>query len=84
VTETDPALSARKGIRAPKAIRKRLRKAAVAKVRTDIIHAGRRESDYSAEELEYLVAEKEKEIWSGVGWKGFGIVALILGINIGI
>jgi len=49
-----------------------------------MIHAGRSEADYSAEDLEYLVAEKEKEIWSGLGWKGFGIAALLLGINIGI
>ena len=70
--------------RMPKAVRKRLRAAAIAKVRQDIIHAGRREDDYSEEDLEYLVAEKEKEIWSGIGWKGFGIVALLLGINIGI
>jgi hypothetical protein len=70
--------------RLPKAVRKRLRAAAVAKVRQDIIHAGRQEEDYSQDDLEYLVAEKEKEIWSGIGWKGFGIVALLLGINIGI
>ena len=49
-----------------------------------MIHAGREESSYSEEELEYLVAEKEKEIWSGIGWKGFGVAALLLGINIGI
>ena len=73
-----------KGIRAPKAVRQKLRKAAVAKVRQDIIHAGRQETDYSEEDLEYLIAEKEKEIWSGIGWKGFGVVALLLGINIGI
>ena len=65
-------------------MRQKLRKAAVAKVRQDIIHAGRQETDYSEEDLEYLVAEKEKEIWSGIGWKGFGVVALLLGINIGI
>jgi len=70
--------------RVPKALRKRLRAAAVAKVRQDIIHAGRSESEYAQEDLEYLVAEKEKEIWSGIGWKGFGIVALLLGINIGV
>ena len=61
-----------------------MRERAIAKVRQDIIHAGRAETDYSEEELEYLVAEKEKEIWSGIGWKGFGIAALLLGINIGI
>ncbi len=71
-------------IRAPRLIRQKLRSAAVAAVRKDIIHAGRSEQDYSAEDLEYLVAEKEKEIWAGVGWKGFGIVALLLGINIGV
>jgi hypothetical protein len=49
-----------------------------------MIHAGRDESSYSEQELEYLVAEKEKEIWSGIGWKGFGVAALLLGINIGI
>lgn len=70
--------------RMPKVVRKRLREAAVAKVRQDIIHAGRDEKDYAQEDLEYLVAEKEKEIWSGLGWKGFGVVALLLGINIGI
>jgi len=72
------------GLRVPKLVRKRLREAAVAKVRQDIIHAGRSEDDYAQEDLEYLVAEKEKEIWSGIGWKGFGVVALLLGINIGI
>ncbi len=72
------------GIRAPKAVRKKLRTMAVAQVRKDMIHAGRQEAEYSDEDLEYLVAEKEKEIWSGIGWKGFGIVALLLGINIGI
>lgn len=71
-------------IRAPRAVRQRLRERAIAKVRQDIIHAGRVEADYGEEELEYLVAEKEKEIWSGIGWKGFGIAALLLGINIGI
>jgi len=71
-------------LRVPRPVRKRLRAAAVAKVRQDIIHAGRSEADYAQEDLEYLVAEKEKEIWSGIGWKGFGIVALLLGINIGI
>ena len=71
-------------IRAPRAVRQKLRTAAVARVRKDIIHAGRKEEDYSTEDLEYLVAEKEKEIWAGIGWKGFGIVALLLGINIGI
>ena len=71
-------------IRIPRALRQRLRNRAIAKVRQDMIHAGREESSYSEEELEYLVAEKEKEIWSGIGWKGFGVAALLLGINIGI
>ena len=69
-------------IRVPRALRQRLRNRAIAKVRQDMIHAGREESSYSEEELEYLVAEKEKEIWSGIGWKGFGVAALLLGINI--
>ena len=71
-------------IRIPRALRQRLRNRAIAKVRQDMIHAGREESSYSEEELEYLVAEKEKEIWAGIGWKGFGVAALLLGINIGI
>ena len=71
-------------VRAPKVVRQKLRSLAIDRVRKDIIHAGRKEADYSAEDLEYLVADKEKEIWSGVGWKSFGIVALLLGINIGI
>ncbi len=71
-------------IRAPRVVRQKLRTIAVARVRPDIIHAGRNEAEYTPQYLEYLVAEKEKEIWAGVGWKGFGIVALLLGINIGI
>ena len=71
-------------IRAPRAVRQKLRSRAVASVRKDIIHAGRKEDEYTPEELEYLVAEKEKEIWSGIGWKGFGVAALLLGINLGI
>lgn len=71
-------------IRPPKMVRQKLRSLAIDRVRKDIIHAGRLEEDYSAEDLEYLVADKEKEIWSGIGWKSFGIVALVLGINIGI
>jgi len=70
--------------RPPKVIRQKLRSLAVARVRKDMIHAGRKEEEYSDDDLEYLVAEKEKEIWSGIGWKGFGIAALLLGINIGI
>ena len=71
-------------IRPPKIVRQKLRSLAVARVRKDMIHAGRKEDDYSGDDLEYLVAEKEKEIWSSIGWKGFGIAALLLGINIGI
>ena len=68
----------------PKFLRQRLRDRAIAGVRKDMIHAGRTEDSYSEEELEYLVAEKERDIWSGIGWKGFGVAALLLGINIGI
>ena len=71
-------------LRMPRVVRQRLRDRAIAKVRQDMIHAGRDESSYSEQELEYLVSEKEKEIWSGIGWKGFGVAALLLGINIGI
>ena len=84
MTEEEQNTSVDRPSRLPRAVRKRLRAAAVAKVRQDIIHAGRSEADYSQDDLEYLVAEKEKEIWSGIGWKGFGVVALLLGINIGI
>ena len=82
--ETDTRSGSEAASRLPKPLRKRLRAAAVAKVRQDIIHAGRSESEYAQEDLEYLFAEKEKEIWSGLSWKGFGVVALLLGINIGI
>lgn len=70
--------------RLPKVVRQRLRNKAIAGVRKDMIHAGRAEDSYTQEELEYLVAEKERDIWSGIGWKGFGVAALLLGINIGI
>lgn len=68
----------------PRPLRQKLRDKAIDKVRQDIIHAGRHESDYSDADLAFLIGEKEKEIWSGGGWKGFGLVALALGINIGV
>ena len=71
-------------LRMPKVLRQRLRDRAIAAVRKDMIHVGRSEASYADDELEYLVAEKEREIWSGIGWKGFGVAALLLGINIGI
>jgi hypothetical protein len=73
-----------KALRVPRIFRQKLRDRAVDKVRQDMIHAGRTEADYSDEDLEFLIAEKEREIWSSIGWRGFGIVALLLGINIGI
>jgi hypothetical protein len=71
-------------IKLPRALRQKLRDRAIDKVKQDMIHAGRSESEYSDDDLEFLIAEKEKEIWSGIGWKGFGVVALLLGINIGV
>jgi len=71
-------------IKLPRTLRQKLRDRAVDKVKQDMIHAGRSESEYSDDDLEFLIAEKEKEIWSGIGWKGFGVVALLLGINIGV
>lgn len=73
-----------KALRVPRIFRQKLRDRAVDKVRQDMIHAGRTERDYSDEDLEFLIAEKEREIWSSIGWRGFGVVALLLGINIGI
>lgn len=73
-----------KALRVPRMFRQKLRDRAVDKVRQDMIHAGRTEADYSDEDLEFLIAEKEREIWSSIGWRGFGVVALLLGINIGI
>jgi hypothetical protein len=73
-----------KALRVPRIFRQKLRDRAVDKVRQDMIHAGRTEADYSDEDLEFLIAEKEREIWSSIGWRGFGVVALLLGINIGI
>lgn len=71
-------------LRAPRAVRQKVRDRAIVLLRQDIIHAGRSEEEYSLDELEYLLAEKEKDVWSGLGWQGFGAAALLLGINIGI
>ena len=47
----------------PRPLRQKLRDKAIDKVRQDIIHAGRHESDYSDADLAFLIGEKEKEIW---------------------
>ena len=45
----------------PRPLRQKLRDKAIDKVRQDIIHAGRHESDYSDADLAFLIGEKEKE-----------------------
>lgn len=43
-------------------IRRRIRSAAVRRVRKDLILNGKQESDFSEQDLEYLLADAEKDV----------------------
>ncbi|MGB1556365.1 MAG: hypothetical protein ACPHCJ_01145 [Oceanococcaceae bacterium] len=63
-------------------IRKRIRKTAIRRVRRELVLRGKQESEFSAEELEYLLADEEKAVISELQRTSlFGALAL-LGINL--
>lgn len=63
-------------------IKRRIRKAAVRKVRKDLILHGKREQDLSADDLEYLLADAEKEVIADIKQTGFLGALALLGINL--
>ncbi len=63
-------------------IRKRIRIAAVRRVRKDLILHGKAESELSADELEYLLADAEKDVIADLKQTGLLGALALLGINL--
>ncbi len=63
-------------------IKKRIRKTAIRRVRKDLILNGKKETDMSAEDLEYLVADAEKDVISDIKQTGLIGALALLGINL--
>lgn len=65
-----------------KVIKRRIRKAAVRRVRKDLILHGKNESEMSAEDLEYLLADAEKDVIADLKQTGLIGALALLGINL--
>ena len=65
-----------------KVIRRRVREAAVRRVRKDLILAGKSESELSTQDLEYLLADAEKDVLADIKQTGLLGALALLGINL--
>lgn len=63
-------------------IRRRIRERAIENVRKDLILHGKREQDVSQEDLEYLLADAEKEVVSRLKQSSLVAALALLGINL--
>lgn len=62
-------------------VEKRVRQAAVDRVHRDMILHGKTETDFSDEDLEYLLADAERELWSSIKGNSLKVVLVLLGIS---
>jgi len=59
-------------------IKQRVRSTAIKRVKKDLILHGKKESDLTEEELEYLVADAEQSVWGDIKQTGvIGALALL-------
>lgn len=63
-------------------VRRKIRQAAVRRVRKDLILHGKREEDFSEDDLEYLLADAEKEVIADLKQTGLLGALALLGINL--
>lgn len=63
-------------------LKRRIRKLAVRRVRKDLILHGKREEDVSAQDLEYLLADAEKDVVADLKQAGLLGALALLGINV--
>ena len=63
-------------------LRRHIRKAAVRRLRKDLILHDKKESELSAEDLEYLLADAEKEVISDLKQTSLLGALALLGINL--
>lgn len=75
-------LSALRNYLPDRVLRRRIRKAAVRRVRKDLILHGKSEEQMSAQDLEYLLADAEKEVIADIKQTGLLGALALLGINL--
>lgn len=63
-------------------IKRRIRAAAVRRVRKDLVLAGRKEEDLPSQGLEYLLADAEKDVIAELQRTGLLGALALLGINL--
>ena len=63
-------------------IRRRIRRMAVRRVRKDLILHGKSEAELSAEDLEYLLADAEKDVRADIKQAGLLGALALLGLNL--
>ena len=67
--------------RLPTALRKKIRDKAISRTQTRLLIAGRKEEDFSEDELEIIVREEEDKIRSSLREKGLMTLAAALGLG---
>ena len=70
-----------RGMMPDRVFQRRVRKAAIKRVRKDLILHGKSEHDFSKEDLEYLVADAESDVKSDLQKAGLIGVLAILGFG---
>ncbi len=63
-------------------LKRRIRKAAIARVKKDLILHGKREQELSEQDLEYLVADAEQSIRAQIAQTGLVGALALLGIGL--
>lgn len=63
-------------------IKRRIRRLAVRRVRKDLILHGKQESDFSEQDLEYLLADAEKDVIADLKQTGLLGALALLGLNL--
>ena len=62
-------------------LRRRVRKLAVDRVHKDMVLHGKKEEDYSDADLEFLLAEAEREVWSSLKGDSLKVALVLLGLS---
>ena len=63
-------------------LKQRVRRVAVRRVKKDLILHGKQESELTEDELEYLVADAERSVWSDIKQTGLIGALALLGLNV--
>ena len=60
---------------------RKIRKLAVDRVHRDMVLHGKTEADFSDEDLEFLLSDAEREIWSTIKGNSLKVALVLLGVS---